>query len=48
MLKFENVSKVYNDGFKAVDSVNFEIPEGEFLVHYRTKWFWKINYDEND
>ncbi len=32
MLKFENVSKVYNSGFKAVNSVNFEIPEGEFLV----------------
>jgi osmoprotectant transport system ATP-binding protein len=32
MIKFENVSKVYNDGFKAVNSVNFEIPEGEFLV----------------
>jgi osmoprotectant transport system ATP-binding protein len=32
MLKFENVSKVYNSGFTAVNSVNFEIPEGEFLV----------------
>jgi len=32
MLKFENVSKVYNGGFKAVDSVSFDIPEGEFLV----------------
>lgn len=32
MLKFENVSKVYADGFKAVDSVSFDIPEGEFLV----------------
>ena len=32
MLKFENVSKVYNGGFKAVNSVNFEISEGEFLV----------------
>ena len=32
MLKFENVSKTYADGFKAVDSVSFEIPEGEFLV----------------
>ncbi len=32
MIKFENVSKVYKDGFTAVDSVNFEIPEGEFLV----------------
>ncbi|QBP40308.1 betaine/proline/choline family ABC transporter ATP-binding protein [Paenisporosarcina antarctica] len=32
MLRFDNVSKVYNEGFKAVDSVSFEIPEGEFLV----------------
>ena len=32
MLKFENVSKVYNGGFTAVDSVNLEVPEGEFLV----------------
>jgi osmoprotectant transport system ATP-binding protein len=32
MLKFENVSKMYNSGFTAVNSVNFEIPEGEFLV----------------
>ncbi|MGJ9457347.1 betaine/proline/choline family ABC transporter ATP-binding protein [Oceanobacillus sp. CF4.6] len=32
MLKFENVSKIYKDGFKAVDSVSFEIPEGELVV----------------
>ncbi|MBM4763207.1 betaine/proline/choline family ABC transporter ATP-binding protein [Bacillus sp. B15-48] len=32
MIKFENVSKVYNDGFKAVDSVSFEILEGELIV----------------
>lgn len=32
MIKFENVSKVYPDGFQAVDAVNFEVPEGEFLV----------------
>lgn len=32
MIKFEQVSKVYADGFKAVDSVDFEVPEGEFLV----------------
>ncbi|MEC5425535.1 ABC transporter ATP-binding protein [Virgibacillus sp. C22-A2] len=32
MLKFENVSKVYKDGFKAVDNVNFEISEGELVV----------------
>lgn len=32
MIKFDHVSKVYTDGFKAVDSVNFEVPEGEFLV----------------
>ena len=32
MIKFENVSKVYEGGFKAVDSVSFEIQEGELLV----------------
>lgn len=32
MLKFENVTKIYNGEFKAVDSVNFEIKEGELLV----------------
>lgn len=32
MLKFENVSKVYDGGFQAVKSVNFEIQEGELLV----------------
>lgn len=32
MLKFENVSKVFNGGIQAVDSVSFDIPEGEFLV----------------
>ena len=32
MLKFENVSKVYNGGFTAVNSVNLEVSEGEFLV----------------
>jgi len=32
MLKFENVSKVYDGEFKAVDSVSFEINEGELLV----------------
>lgn len=32
MLKFENVSKVFKSGMKAVDSVNFEIQEGEFIV----------------
>ena len=32
MLKFQNVSKVYDDGFKAVDSVSFEIPKGEMLI----------------
>lgn len=32
MLKFENVTKVYDGDFKAVDSVNFEISSGELLV----------------
>lgn len=32
MLKFENVTKTFPGGFKAVDSVSFEIEEGELLV----------------
>ncbi|HIW31983.1 MAG TPA: betaine/proline/choline family ABC transporter ATP-binding protein [Candidatus Paenibacillus intestinavium] len=32
MLKFDNVSKVYTDGFEAVKSISFEIPKGEILV----------------
>jgi len=32
MLKFENVSKVYDGGFQAVKSVTFDIPAGELLV----------------
>lgn len=32
MLKFENVTKVYDGGFQAVKSVNFEIKKGELLV----------------
>ena len=32
MLKFVNVSKVFNDGFQAVKSVSFEVEKGEFLV----------------
>ena len=31
MLKFENVSKVYDGGFQAVKSVNFEIQKGNYL-----------------
>ncbi len=32
MLKFENVSKVYDGGFQAVKSLSFDIQQGEFLV----------------
>ena len=32
MIKFENVSKVYDNGFQAVKSLNFEIQKGELLV----------------
>lgn len=32
MLKFENVTKVFAEGFKAVDSVSLEIQKGEFIV----------------
>ena len=32
MIKFENVSKVYEDGFQALKNINLEIKEGELLV----------------
>ena len=32
MIKFENVTKVYEGGFQAVKSLNFEIQKGELLV----------------
>lgn len=32
MIKFENVSKVYDDGFQALKNINLEVKEGELLV----------------
>lgn len=32
MIKFENVSKVYDSGFQAVKTLNFEIEKGELIV----------------
>ncbi|RKD31777.1 ABC transporter ATP-binding protein [Thermohalobacter berrensis] len=32
MIRFENVSKVYEDGFKAIDNMNLHIKKGELLV----------------
>jgi len=31
MIKFENVSKVYNDDFTALDEIDLEIKDGEFV-----------------
>lgn len=32
MLEIRNLSKVYDDGTRALDNVSFTVPEGEFLV----------------
>lgn len=32
MIKFENVTKKYEDGFKALNNINLEVQEGELLV----------------
>ncbi|RKQ34721.1 ABC transporter ATP-binding protein [Oceanobacillus halophilus] len=32
MIKLENVTKTYEDGTMAVDSINFEVQQGEFFV----------------
>lgn len=32
MIKIENLSKIYDDGTKALHNINMEIPDGQFLV----------------
>ena len=32
MIKFDHVDKVYNNGVKALDDVNLEIEQGEFVA----------------
>lgn len=32
MLEIRNLTKIYEDGTKAVDNVSFTVPEGEFLI----------------
>ncbi|MFX0560002.1 ABC transporter ATP-binding protein [Tepidibacillus infernus] len=32
MIRFENVAKVYDDGFRALDNINLHIKKGELLV----------------
>ena len=32
MLKIENLSKVYDDGTKALHNLSLEVPDGQFLV----------------
>ncbi len=31
MLKIENLTKIYDNGFKALDNINLEIPDGQFV-----------------
>jgi phosphonate transport system ATP-binding protein len=32
MLKIENLTKVYENGFKALDNINLEVPDGQFVA----------------
>lgn len=32
MLVVENLTKVYEDGFKALDDISFEVPDGQFVA----------------
>ena len=32
MLKIENLTKVYDDGTRALDGVTFNVPDGQFLI----------------
>lgn len=31
MLIIENLTKIYDNGFKALDNINLEIPDGQFV-----------------
>jgi phosphonate transport system ATP-binding protein len=32
MLKIENLTKIYDNGFKALDKINIDVPEGQFVA----------------
>lgn len=32
MLIIENLTKVYDNGFKALDNISLEIPDGQFVA----------------
>ena len=32
MLRLENLTKVYDDGTRALNDVTFDVPDGQFLV----------------
>ena len=32
MLKIKNLTKIYNNGFKALDNVSFTVPDGQFVA----------------
>jgi len=48
MIKFENVSKRYEDGTVAVNSLNLEIKQGEFFVFIGPSGCGKTTTLEND
>lgn len=48
VIQFNHVSKAYEDGTKAVDSLHLEIKKGEFFCSHWSEWLRENNDNEND
>lgn len=48
MIRFENVTKKYDNDSVAVDHLNLNIEDGEFFRFYWSKWMWQDDHLKND
>ena len=47
-LSLKKVEKIYPGGVQAIQSMNFDIKDGEFIVLVGPLRLWKINYATSD
>jgi ABC-type multidrug transport system, ATPase component len=47
MIKFNNVTKVFNNTLKAVDDLSFTVNKGEIVGFYRTERFGQNHHNQN-
>ncbi len=48
VIQFNQVSKSYEDGTKAVDSLHLEIKKGRIFCSHWSEWLRENNDNEND